>query len=117
MNSLSQSRLASVLIALVGAWLLISPLFISITGSALINVLAVGALFVVVGLVQLLWVNTLPGWVSAIASIWLFIAAFVFSASTLAAWNVALSAIVVFLLSVWDSLEITNVEHEHHVHA
>lgn len=117
MNSLSQSRLASTLVALVGAWLLVSPLFISISGSAFINTLAVGAVFVLAGLVQILWINTIPSWAGALVSIWLFIAAFTFSVSTLAAWNLALSAIVTFLLSVWDSLEITNVEHQHHVHA
>ncbi|SRR5581483_314490 len=114
MDSLSQSRLASGLVVVVGAWLLVSPLLISITGPALINLLVVGAIFAIAGLVQLFWVNTVPGWISALAAIWLFIAAFAFSASTLAAWNQAVTAIVLFLLSVWDGLEISNTQHEHH---
>ncbi|HEU4966950.1 MAG TPA: hypothetical protein VFT53_05770 [Candidatus Saccharimonadales bacterium] len=117
MDSLSQSRLASGLTVLTGIWLLVSPLIISISGAALVNILVIGAIFAAVGIVQVFWVNTIPGWVNALAAIWLFIAAFAFSASTLAAWNQALAGIVVFLLSVWDGLEISNAQaRQHHAH-
>lgn len=114
MTSLSQSRLASTLLALVGVWLLISPLAVSITGAALANILAVGGILAVAGSVQLLWKNSIPSWVGAVVAVWLFVAAFAFSAGTLAAWNQAIVAIVAFLLSTWDSLEVTNIQREHH---
>ncbi len=116
MDSINQSRLASGLTVLAGIWLLVSPLIIAITGPALINILAVGPVFAVIGIVQLFWVNTIPGWINALAAIWLFIAAFAFSASTLAAWNQALAGIVVFLLSVWNGLEVSNTQAQHHAH-
>ncbi|HET7673707.1 MAG TPA: hypothetical protein VFK11_04325 [Candidatus Saccharimonadales bacterium] len=112
MEKLSQSRLASVLTMLVGVWLLVSPLFISITGGALVNVMIVGGIFAVAGLIQLFWVNSLPSWVNGLAAIWLFISAFAFSVSTAMAWNEAVSAVAVFILSVWDGAEISQVQHD-----
>lgn len=117
MNNRSQSRIASVLTMAVGAWLLLTPLVISMSGAALVSMMITGGVFVVVGLVQLFWMNTLPSWVSGIAALWLFVSAFVFSTSTAAAWNEAISAIVAFVLAVWDGFEVGEVEHEHHLHA
>lgn len=115
MESLSQSRLASVLTLLVGIWLIISPLFISITGGALTNILIVGAIIALSGLVQYFWTgSTLPSWVSAIASVWLFIAAFAFSVSTGMAWNEAISAVVAFILATWDGVEVSQIQHPGH---
>jgi len=116
MESLSQSRLASVLTMLVGVWLLISPIFISITGGALTNILIVGAIIALAGLVQLIWTNsTLPSWISALAAVWLFIAAFTFSGvSNAVSWNEVVSAIVAFILSTWDGVEVSQVQHRHH---
>lgn len=114
MESLSQSRLASVLTILVGAWVIISPLFISITGGALTNIIIVGAIIALAGLVQLVWTNTLPSWISALAAIWLFIAAFAFSVSNAVVWNEVVSAVVAFILSTWDGVEISQVQHREH---
>lgn len=115
MESLSQSRLASVLTIVVGAWVMISPLFISITGGALTNIMIVGGILVLAGLVQLVWTSTLPSWVSALAAVWLFIAAFTFSGvSNAVSWNEVISAIVAFMLSTWDGVEISHVQHTHH---
>lgn len=115
MQSLSQSRLASVLTMLVGVWLIISPLFISITGGALTNILIIGAIIALAGLVQLVWTgSTLPSWVSALAAIWLFIAAFAFSVGSAVAWNEVISAIVAFILSTWDGMEVSQVRHREH---
>ncbi len=117
MQSLSQSRVASVLTIVVGAWLLLSPLAISITGAALVNILIVGGVMAVAGLVQLFWTNTFPSWVTALAAIWLFIAAFAFTVSTAAAWNQAIFAVVAFILATWDGVEISEVQREHHAGA
>lgn len=114
MESIQQSRLASMLTALAGVWILISPLFISITGAALVNILVVGAVITLAGLIELAWVNELPSWINIIAAIWLFVSAFAFSVSAAVAWNETISAIVVFLLSVWDGAEATQVRREQH---
>jgi xanthine/uracil/vitamin C permease (AzgA family) len=116
MQNLSQSRLASVLAVIVGAWLLLTPLAISMTGAALVNILVVGGVIALAGLVQLFWMNTLPSWVTALAAIWLFISAFAYSVSNGAAWNEVVFAVVTFILATWDGIEVGQVRREHHMH-
>ena len=117
MQSLQQSRMASILTIIAGAWIILSPLFwITVSGAALVNTLIIGAVVVIAGLAQLGWINSLPSWVNGIAAVWLFIAAFAFSVTTGAAWNMVISALVVFLLSIWDGAEITQAQHEYREH-
>lgn len=118
MERMSQSRLASILTMLVGAWLLISPMFISVTGGPLTNVMVVGAIFVVAGFIQLFWVNTLPSWINALVAIWLFISAFSYSVSNGMAWSETISAVVAFILATWDGVEISQIkqDRQHHAH-
>ncbi|HVX48082.1 MAG TPA: hypothetical protein VHA05_01865 [Candidatus Saccharimonadales bacterium] len=101
----------------VGAWMLITPLAISMTGAALVNILITGAVIALLGLIQLFWVNSLPSWLNIVAAIWLFISAFAFTMSTGAAWNQAVFAVIAFLLAAWDGAEISEVRREHHLHA
>jgi hypothetical protein len=117
MERLSQSRLASSLTVILGAWIMISPIFISITGAALTSLLITGAVMIVFGIVQLAWENSLPSWVNALAAIWLFASAFTFTVSTAVMWNQVISAIVAFLLSTWDGVEMGEVHRMHHTHA
>jgi hypothetical protein len=112
MQYLSQSRLASVLTILVGAWMLLTPLAISMTGAALVSILITGAVVAIAGLAQLLLTNTLPSWVIALAGVWLFIAAFAFTISAGAAWNEAIFGIIAFILATWDGIEMN--EYHHH---
>ena len=46
MNSLIRSRIASVITVALGAWLMLSPLFIAVTGAALISLLVSGGIIV-----------------------------------------------------------------------
>jgi len=117
METLSQSRLASVLTVLLGAWVMISPVFISITGGALTSLLITGAVLIVFGLVQLVWENTLPSWINVLAAVWLFISAFAFTISTAAAWNQVISAVIAFVLAIWDGVEMGEVQRMHRTHA
>jgi len=117
MERLSQSRLASSLTVLAGIWLMLSPIFISISGAALVSLLITGGVMIVFGLVQLAWENSVPSWINALAAVWLFISAFTFSISTAMVWNQALAAIVVFALAMWDGAEIGEVHRMHHTHA
>ena len=117
MERLSQSRLASVLMVLLGAWVMISPAFISITGAALVSLLITGGVIIVFGLIQLAWENTLPSWVNGLAAIWLFVSAFIFTVSTAVMWNQIISAVVAFVLSTWDGVEMGEVQRLRHTHA
>lgn len=117
MQSLAQSRFASVLAVLVGVWLLLTPLAISMTGAALVSILITGGVIAFLGLVQLVWVNALPSWIMGLAAIWLFISAFAFSVSNAGAWNQVIFAIVTFILATWDGVEIGEFRRQHHIHS
>jgi hypothetical protein len=117
MERLSQTKLASSLTVILGAWIMVSPIFISITGAALTSLLITGAVMILFGLVQLAWENSLPSWVNALAAVWLFISAFTFTVSTAVVWNQVIAAIVVFALAIWDGAEMGEVQRLHHTHA
>ena len=117
MNNVIQSRLASVLMIALAAWLLISQAFISISGAALTDLIIVSLVIGFVGFVQLFWENNIPSWINALAAIWLFVAAFAFAASTAAVWNLAVTACVAFILAAWDGFEVDTIQHQHHMHA
>lgn len=114
MQNLVQSRIASILTVLLGVWIMLSPVFISMTGAALTNILITGGVIVVAGLIQLFWANTLPSWIVGLATVWLFISAFAFTVSNSAAWNEALAAIVTFIVATWDGFEISEFQHHQH---
>ena len=113
MESLRQSRIASVLAILLGAWLMVSPAFISITGGALTSVMIVGAVMALAGLGQLFTKSSLPSWVIGLAAVYLFISAFAFSVSNAVTWNEVLSAIGAFILATWDGMEISSYNQHH----
>jgi hypothetical protein len=103
----TQVRTASILAILLGAWVALSPVFISITGAALVNVIAVGSVLAVLGIVQLFVKSSIPSWLSMLVAAWLFVSAYVFTVSTAVVWNETVSAIVAFLLGSWDGVEVT----------
>lgn len=115
MEKLSQSRLASGLLIIVGAWLMLSPAFISVTGAALVSILIVGAIIALAGLVQLFSESSSPSWIATLVAVYLFISAFAYSVSSGAAWNMAVFAVITFLLATWDGVEIGEFHRQHHV--
>ena len=112
MDTRIQSQTAGLLTLVVGAWLLFSPLFITMTGAALISTMVVGGLLALAGLVELFWQNAIPSWLSAVAAVWLFVSIFVFTMSDAAAWNLAIASVAAFVLSVWDGLEIAELNNQ-----
>lgn len=116
MDNLLQSRVASVLTVAVGVWLLLSPLFITITGGALASVLVAGGVIAVAGAVQLFWENTLPSWVTGLAALALLATIVIFGVTGAALWSQAISAVAAILLAGWDGLEVEQLQ-QHHSHA
>lgn len=114
MDKLLQSRLASVLAIVLGAWLMLSPIWISVSGAALISLLIVGGIMILSGLVQLLTEVTIPSIVLGLAAVYLFISAFGFNVSTGMIWNEVVSAVIAFVLATWDGIEISEVSQLHH---
>ncbi|MCL4357942.1 hypothetical protein M1512_03555 [Patescibacteria group bacterium] len=88
MKDITQSRLSSMLTVLVGAWLLLSPIWISITGGALVSLFITGGIITLAGLVQLFTDYSIPSYIVILSAIWLFLSAFVFTAvSNTVIWN------------------------------
>lgn len=116
MDDVAQSRTASVLNILVGIWLALSPIWISLFGAGQFwSLYIVAGIFAVFGFIQLFTENTAPSWIIGLAAVWLFISAFALNVSSAAAWNQVITAIVAFVLAVWDGsmLEHANQRHVH----
>jgi hypothetical protein len=109
MEAQVQTRTGSVITLLIGVWIALSPIWITMTGGQITSVIITGVIIALAGLVQYFWANSLPSWISGLASVWLFISAFLFSAGTGVRWSNILSAIAVFLLSFWDGVEVTHL--------
>jgi hypothetical protein len=114
MEDLRQTKLASILALLAGIWVLISPIWFVMTGGQSTNAIIIGVIVAIMALVQLGVKNVAPSWINGLAAVWLFITAFIFSASTASIWELAISAIVVFVLSIWDGAEMAHFESHHH---
>ncbi|MEJ0073494.1 MAG: hypothetical protein WDN27_05455 [Candidatus Saccharibacteria bacterium] len=114
MERLSQSRLASALTIAVGAWLMLSPIFISTTGAALVSLLIVGAVMIVFGFAQLGTDNTSPSWINAAASLWLLVSTLFLGMSGAVITNQVIFAIIGFILATWDGAEMGEVHRLRH---
>jgi uncharacterized membrane protein YuzA (DUF378 family) len=116
MKTRDQSRLASTISLLVGIWVLLSPIWISVTGGALTSIIITGIVIIAASVVQYFTVNTIPSWVVGVASLWLLLSAVVFGVSAAAGWSQILAAIVGLLSAYWDGFEMTsmNTNQRHH---
>ena len=117
MDDVMQTRIASILTAVVGIALLFSPLFITITGGALISTYIVGGILALAGIVQFFWENTLPSWVSGLTAVWMAVSAVIFSMGGALLWTTLVAAAAALLLAMWDGVEVDQVSQRHHVHA
>lgn len=115
MKDRDQSRLASILSLLVGIWVVISPIWVSVSGAALISVVTVGIIIIVAAALQFFVDVAIPSWIVAIAAVWLLLSTFAFGVSTAAMYNQILSALVAFVLAYWDGMEIAHIEAHRHV--
>lgn len=113
MNDLAQSRTASILDIILGIWIAISPIWISVSGAALVTLFIVAGILIVLGFAQMATENSTPSWIMTLAAIWLFISAFSYGLQHSAVVNLAISGIVAFVLSVWDTAEISHYHDQH----
>ncbi|HET6924777.1 MAG TPA: hypothetical protein VFH39_03040 [Candidatus Saccharimonadales bacterium] len=117
MSERDQSKFASILTLLLGIWVAISPIWISVTGGAVASVIATGSVIAVFSLIQYFWENTLPSWIVGLAAVWLFITTFAFGGvSGGAVVNLVISSVATFILAIWDGAEVS-ISHQHHVGA
>jgi hypothetical protein len=106
MEAKTQTRVASVLTLLLGIWVGISPLFISVTGAALVSTIATGVALGVFSLLQMFVRNGVPSWLNGLAGIWLIISSFAFTVTTAMGWSLVLSGIAAVILAIWDGNEV-----------
>lgn len=117
MRDVTQTRIASVLTAALGVWLLLSPLFIETTNGALVSTLIAGSVLTLAGIVEFFWENIVPSWASGLTATWMAISTAVFGMTDVLFWNTILVAIVTLAVAVWDGTEVSRVAERHHTHA
>lgn len=120
MKTRNQSRLASVLSLLVGIWVVLSPIWTSLSGGALASTIITGIVIMAASVAQYFWNNVVPSWIMGLAAVWLLISTMLYAVSAAAAWSQILSAIAVAVLAYWDALEVTHLQSSdkhHHIAA
>jgi hypothetical protein len=111
MKHQDQVRIASLLTALLGVWVLLSPLVISVTGAALVNIIGAGIILAALGVMQLFIHNSVPSWFNGFVGMWLVVSAFVFTVSSNMAANMIISGLVGVILALWDTNEVEETYH------
>jgi len=115
MSDEAQARLASLLAALVGLYIALSPIWTTMSTGVMVSAIATGSVITLASIWQLFTKSTLPSWINGLASIWLVIAALVFGSYTFSVWSQIVAGVAVFLLASWDGSEIAhyNERNEH----
>lgn len=113
MSDEQQSYLASILAALVGGYIALSPIWTTMSKGVMISAIVTGSVIVLASLGQLFTKSAVPSWINGIAAVWLVISAFVFGVFSFSIWSQVIAGIAVFLLASWDGLEIANYNARH----
>lgn len=109
MKNNTQIRVASGVLATIGLWMMLLPLFTTIEGGALVSVVVSGMILIVSAGLQVMVKNSLPSIVSALVGLWLMTSVLVFSVSEVAAMNILIAGMLTFFASVWDGIEVAEV--------
>ena len=117
MSDEAQSRLASVLAALVGLYVALSPIWTTMTHGAMASAIATGSVIVVASLWQLGTKSTAPSWLNGIAAIWLIVGASIFGSFSFSIWSQVVAGLAVLFLASWDATEIANYNNQSHMGA
>lgn len=113
MKDLDQSRLASLLAFLVGLWVLLSPIWISMPSGAVVSTIITGVIIAAMGIIQAVVRSSVPSWIMGLAAVWLFLSIFVFGVGAGAAWSMLLSAVAMIILASWDGVEVEHFTRRH----
>lgn len=90
--------------------MILSPIWLQMSGGATTSAIITGAIIVVFSAIQYFWENSLPSWITGAAAVWAFISVFILTMSGGAALSMILSAVAVFLISLWDGAEVDAIE-------
>lgn len=118
MKTRNQSRIASLLALLVGLWVVLSPIWISVSDGTLANVIIIGIVVIAASIVQYFWNSVVPSWVMGLAAVWSLISVMIYDMSIVAVWSHILSAIAVGILAYWGWAEMSqrpSDDRHHHV--
>lgn len=110
MKTRNQSRIAVSLALLVGIWVILSPLWISVSGGALASVIIMGLVIVAASIARYFRKNVVPSLVMGLAAAWLLLSTIAYGIEAAAAWNQILSGIVLAVLAYWDWAEVTELQ-------
>lgn len=109
----SQSRLASVLSLLVGLWVLLSPIWVTVSGAAFVSVIIVGIIMIIAAATQLFLDNTVPSWINGVLAVWLLLSAFIFGVGSAATTSQVISAVLAFIFAYWYGMEVNELHTVH----
>lgn len=109
MDSMLQKRTASVVVALTGLWVAVSPLFIDMPDNATWNAVIGGGLLALIGVAQMFLRSGIPSLLGMLVAVWFGFAVFIFDQSTAAMWSLGVAAAVGLVASVWDEVAALDV--------
>jgi hypothetical protein len=109
MNEIMQKRIASVVVALTGLWVALSPLFIDMSTTAMWNAIAAGSLLAIMGLGQLYFRSATPSVLGVLLAMWLASSAFLIDHTAAAVWSLLAASAVGFLVSLWDIVAVQDL--------
>ncbi|HET9098464.1 MAG TPA: hypothetical protein VFN51_02500 [Candidatus Saccharimonadales bacterium] len=114
MSDEAQSKLASTLAAIVGAYIGLSPIWTTMTEGVMVSAIATGSVIFLASLWQMATKSTLPSWINGLASIWLIIGAIIFGAYSFSVISQIVAGVAVFFLASWDGAEVSNYNNRHY---
>ena len=108
-----QINFASSLLMLLGAWVMLVPLFTSVSGGTLWVQEITGVAFLVFGAIQMAVESTIPSWITAIAAIALLVMPFAVTTNTTVFWNELVVGVAALVFSAFDGYEVAQDQLQH----
>lgn len=109
MNDIVQKRTASVVIALTGLWVALSPLLIDMSTNAMWNAIVAGSLLALMGVGQLFFRSATPSALGVLLAMWLAASALLIDHTAAAVWSLLIASAIGFLVSLWDIVAVQDM--------
>lgn len=107
MDTSTQIKTASIVTILAGIWTASMPLFTTVDDANLMNLLVVGGLLMLLGIVQLYVKSSVPSAMTVLLALWLVASALIFSPSVFVTWSMIVTGLLTFFVGVWDGFEVS----------